>query len=40
VDFNEHPGLTITHDKIELAPTYRHVGGGEGKPGALQVLAR
>ncbi len=38
-DFDEHPGLTITHDEIELTPTYRHVGSGEGKPGALQVLA-
>lgn len=38
-DFDEHPGLAITHDEIELTSTYHHVGGGEGQPGALQVLA-
>lgn len=38
-DLDEHPGLAITHDKVELTSTYHHVGGGEGKPCALQVLA-
>ena len=38
-DFNEHPGLTIAHDEIELTTAQRHIGGAEGEPGAFQIVA-
>lgn len=38
-DFDEHPGLTIAHDEIELTAAQRHVGGEEGEPGAFQIVA-
>ncbi|MND90491.1 hypothetical protein D3C80_825760 [compost metagenome] len=37
--FNEHPGLAIAHDQVELTAAQRNIGGEESEPGAFQIVA-